>query len=420
MKTIQKLFYSAWVIALFPLQGKGQTANAGILTVMPETSLTTAADFLNLKDASVFNDGSIYYQANFDNEGLYTFSSQKKSSYAVFQQSADKTANQQLSGSIPSSFYDVLFHSPVANSGFDLKNDMSINGKANFLNGIVNIDSLNGYMLFEAGAQAVNVSDKSFADGLVEKVGREAFVYPIGDKNIYRMAQISAPPNIKDAFTAKYYLDNSNKKHPHHSKTGVINLINDAEYWTVERANTQNNIMLTLSWNTKVTPAVLLTEDAKNLRILRWDTVQSLWVDEGGIVDVGAKTVTSPTVVEGYGIFTLGTVKPNLIFEGDVVIYNAVSPDGDGKNDYFIIDNIERFPKNTVQIFNRWGVKVYETNAYNSNGNVFKGISEGRVTLNKEEKLPTGTYFYIVQYEVVVGGTAETIKKAGYLHLENN
>ncbi|MDM1514571.1 gliding motility-associated C-terminal domain-containing protein, partial [Myroides odoratimimus] len=46
--------------------------------------------------------------------------------------------------------------------------------------------------------------------------------------------------------------------------------------------------------------------------------------------------------------------------------------------------------------------------------------SDGRVTVNKGEKLPTGTYFYIVSYEYKDASGSRMIKKSGYLHLESN
>jgi len=148
--------------------------------------------------------------------------------------------------------------------------------------------------------------------------------------------------------------------------------------------------------------------------------LQQLWVDEGGIVDVDNKTVSTPTSLEQYGFFTLGTVKTDKLLKGDVVIYNFVSANGDGQNDFFRIDNIDRFPNNKVEIFNRWGVKVYDTSNYNSNDNVFRGYSEGRVTMNKKEQLPSGTYYYIISYEYKDESGSRMIKKTGYLHLETN
>ena len=40
-----------------------------------------------------------------------------------------------------------------------------------------------------------------------------------------------------------------------------------------------------------------------------------------------------------------------------VTPYNALSPDGDGLNDTFIIEGLECFPNNSVEIFNRWELK---------------------------------------------------------------
>ncbi|WP_321827067.1 Ig-like domain-containing protein [Maribacter dokdonensis] len=64
----------------------------------------------------------------------------------------------------------------------------------------------------------------------------------------------------------------------------------------------------------------------------------------------------------------------------------------------FTITNIESFPNNTVKIYNRWGVLVFETSGYDNNGNAFKGLSNGRVTIKKNDELPVGVYFYIIDY----------------------
>ncbi|WP_415580131.1 gliding motility-associated C-terminal domain-containing protein, partial [Flavobacterium longum] len=101
----------------------------------------------------------------------------------------------------------------------------------------------------------------------------------------------------------------------------------------------------------------------------------------------------------------------------DIVIHNAFSPNGDGLNEYFSIENIEQFecyPTNKVEIYNRWGVLVYDTKQYDNAANSFKGVSEGRVTVSKASELPTGTYFYIIEYTTSDGAN---VKKDGYLYL---
>jgi gliding motility-associated-like protein len=102
--------------------------------------------------------------------------------------------------------------------------------------------------------------------------------------------------------------------------------------------------------------------------------------------------------------------------DDDLMIYNAVSPNGDNLNDYFKIDGITNFPNNSVTIYNRWGVKVFETKGYDSNGNNFNGYSQGRVTTAGGNKLPDGTYFYIIEYE----SAGNQNKTAGCLYLSGS
>ncbi|MEZ7507329.1 gliding motility-associated C-terminal domain-containing protein, partial [Flavobacterium sp. Arc2] len=106
---------------------------------------------------------------------------------------------------------------------------------------------------------------------------------------------------------------------------------------------------------------------------------------------------------------------------GVINIHNAFSPNGDGINEGFVIDNIDDltcYPDNTVEIYNRWGVLVYETKNYDNVNKAFKGFSEGRTTIKQSDGLPVGTYFYILNYTSVDGtGNLVTNKKDGYLYL---
>ena len=99
----------------------------------------------------------------------------------------------------------------------------------------------------------------------------------------------------------------------------------------------------------------------------------------------------------------------------DFEIFNGITPDGDGLNDTFHINGIDRFPENTLQVYNRWGVLVYETDGYGQNGNVFRGISEGRVTIQRDRELPSGNYFYILVRKDPDNG--EHLKDTGYLYI---
>lgn len=86
-----------------------------------------------------------------------------------------------------------------------------------------------------------------------------------------------------------------------------------------------------------------------------------------------------------------------------VLVFNGISPNGDGRNDTWHILGIEQFPSNEVRVFNRWGNQVFEQKGYN-NANAWDGSWNGKA-------LPDGTYFYIVH----LGGAAGRLD--GYLQI---
>ena len=84
---------------------------------------------------------------------------------------------------------------------------------------------------------------------------------------------------------------------------------------------------------------------------------------------------------------------PTVIALGCLTIFNEFSPNGDGVNETFVINCIDQFPNNKLEIYNRWGNIVYSMNGYN---NTFDGRSNGRSVINAEDKLPVGTYYYVL------------------------
>jgi len=89
----------------------------------------------------------------------------------------------------------------------------------------------------------------------------------------------------------------------------------------------------------------------------------------------------------------------------DVVVHQALSPNGDGVNDVLTIDGIISHPDNQLSVINANGTLIYHTIAYGTKGNVFDGHSSNG-TLQKP-----GTYYYILEYK---DGSA-TIRKTGYI-----
>lgn len=92
-----------------------------------------------------------------------------------------------------------------------------------------------------------------------------------------------------------------------------------------------------------------------------------------------------------------------------ITVYNGFSPNDDGVNDVFYIENIDRFPGNTVEVYNRWGQKLAEIKAYDNVNNVWRGTVGA-----SSQVAPSATYFYIID----LGNGTAPLK--GWLELTNN
>jgi len=79
-----------------------------------------------------------------------------------------------------------------------------------------------------------------------------------------------------------------------------------------------------------------------------------------------------------------------LIRINNLIIPSLITPNLDGKNDFFVIKGIDTFRKARLSIFNRWGARVYMTDNYANN---WDGRDE------RGNLLPEDTYYYILQTE---------------------
>ena len=66
----------------------------------------------------------------------------------------------------------------------------------------------------------------------------------------------------------------------------------------------------------------------------------------------------------------------------------GITPNGDGKNDFFLVRGLEVYPDNKIVIFNRWGNEVFSQTGYQ---NDWAGTSSGG------DDVPEGTYFVILK-----------------------
>jgi gliding motility-associated-like protein len=86
-----------------------------------------------------------------------------------------------------------------------------------------------------------------------------------------------------------------------------------------------------------------------------------------------------------------------------ITLTNTFSPNGDNINEYLVFPGLENYPDNDIVIFNRWGNEVFKKKGYK---NDWDGTMNGST-----QKLPTGTYFYILN-----PGNGDPVTQ-GYIYL---
>jgi gliding motility-associated-like protein len=127
------------------------------------------------------------------------------------------------------------------------------------------------------------------------------------------------------------------------------------------------------------------------------DTVYYQWLDFLGldcydctdVIATPTRTTTYQVVVTDVFTECQDTAFVTIIVkdETNIFIPNAITPNGDGANDFWVIRELETFPNNEVVIINRWGDVVFSASPYQ---NDFDGTFNGK-------ELPSGTYYYIIK-----------------------
>jgi gliding motility-associated-like protein len=73
------------------------------------------------------------------------------------------------------------------------------------------------------------------------------------------------------------------------------------------------------------------------------------------------------TVTDLCGNSSFDLVDIPLRKDCDVVVPNIITPNGDGENQFLVFENLDLFPQPKLEVFNRWGNKVFESDNYQNN-----------------------------------------------------
>lgn len=202
------------------------------------------------------------------------------------------------------------------------------------------------------------------ADLIVHKKIITAAPYTIGQQVDYSVDITNAGPNNASGITVTDILPAGALATPSHiivSKgQAVYDPASNTILWTMDSLHTGE--IATLTFHTELTA----TGDITNKAVI-----------SGKEPDPDLPSNTAISVI------TVG---------GDIFIPNTITPNGDGKNDHFVIQGLSKYPGSSLFIYNRWGNMVYQSRNYDNSWNG-EGLNEG-------------TYYYILKLNAPQGERA--------------
>lgn len=373
------------------------------------TAIVSAQSALyNNGNLRIHNGGSIGFHTNFINESPMDNNLGLAGFYG--------SERIIVSGTVTPQFYDMELA---------LENDMQLDlgvdniSNTNFIFGniLTNLSQPNIFYNFVDNSFYNGENDFSKIEGYAAITNQQEFGFPIGDNEYLRpLILISESVNLF-AKSAYFYEDANNpvslaNTYNTATKAFDVELVSTAEFWQLEGTVPST---VSLSWNLRSNLS-RLTNDVSLIIPVGWSKAQQQWVNLSRSAPVGTITegfITTRSILpDEFEIITFGTSKePYEPLAKDVLFIDNffVSVNGDGVNDTFYIEELEEFNSNFVQIYDRYGLKVFEKTNYT---NEFVGFSNlYNVPFGAEEGLPTGVYFYTIHIP------DEDLNYQGFLYL---
>lgn len=240
-------------------------------------------------------------------------------------------------------------------------------------------------------------ADFSKVDGFVQAVQQSNLVFPVGDEFQLRPLTFQSgetAPLLRCAYfrgdptASALYGPLSPELRPRD-----IDRIGTTEFWRLEGAVSGT---VTLAWNFQSGMAGI-AETLQQVELVGWHKASGRWLPLGTPTRAGDLTdgfaISAPFVPDEFEVLTFaGGGVPGEVF--DLPNY-YLSPNGDGINDFLVIEELLESPNNELRIYDRRGLLVFGATNYQNN---FNGVSNtDNLVFDRLAGLPNGVYFYVVR-----------------------
>ena len=352
---------------------------------------TAQTAFYNNGSIQLHGNAELGFHTNFINDTIFETNSGLVGFYGNNQ--------LQILGSNAPTLFDAEVFLP--NNMF-LNTSLNISNNINFIEGDI-LSPLNNqlvYLNFLEDAFFTGENDASKVTGFAAITNKSSFSFPVGDETQLRPLILESDAVNELAFCAylrqnpgnpSSIIENFNLDR----KLNSIGAITDREFWILQGDESST---VTLSWNSE-SELTNLTNSIEDLIFVGWRKDANLWFVIGNTTLSGDLNqgflVSEEFIPNEYAAITFGS-RPlpldTFAINNPTLGNYYVSPNGDGVNDVLIIDNLEESTNNNLQIFNRFGQKVFEINNYT---NQFNGFSnQNNLVVGRSQGLPEGCLLY--------------------------
>ncbi len=371
--TILLTFTGSWLLA------QGVLNENSVITITPGTTLFIDADFTN--NGTVQNNGSLFISGAWLNNKTYDAGT----GTFVLSSSDDQIVNHNAQ-----SFTNLR----IVGGGRKLfRADLTIQESLVLDNGLLVAEN-NSKLIIAENAAIEGGSAQSYIQGPLQRNGSADLFFPIGSQTEYlpvTLSQISgnSPKISMTAFSTNSPFENN----------GAFTQVDTERYWRMEATNYDGAfIELPIISNNTFDKIENLVVIAANENGESMDLGQ---FEYNGSLSDGTVISKELAINEFYTLAELPEEGNN-----ELDIFNVITPNGDGKHDFFNIKNIELYPNNSVSIYNRWGNELFKMSGYNNKDKLFEGIATNGT------KMVTGNYQYVINKE---NGDKPVV---GYLYIQ--
>ncbi len=162
------------------------------------------------------------------------------------------------------------------------------------------------------------------------------------------------------------------------------------------QVNALPNVSISSNQSTEVSKGTIVNLTATGGQSYNWPGATDVVSGQAtATLIVRPKTTTTykVTATNAAGCTTDQTITVTVRDDYQLTANNIITPNGDGKNDTWVIKNIDYYPNNTVKVFDKAGRVVYQKQGY---ANDWNG------TYNNNP-LSQGTYYYVVDFGAGLG-----------------